>query len=74
VSSLPNLAVASGDGIFLITGSGEDSKVAHPGGKGSMHFVHLGLSRRLWDRGVVKLYVYRLEGVQVKGLATAAKR
>jgi hypothetical protein len=34
-----------------------------------MHFVHLGLERRLFDRGIKKLYLYRLEGVQVKGMS-----
>lgn len=68
VVALPNVAVANGDGIFLISGPGETSKVAHPAGKGHMHFVHLGQKGRLWE-GIVRLYVYRLEGVQVKGLA-----
>jgi hypothetical protein len=67
--TLPNLAVASGEGVFLVTGAGRDESVPHPGGKGKMHFVHLGLKRPLVERGIRKLYVYRLEGVQVKGLA-----
>ena len=70
VVSLPNVAVKSGEGVFVITGSGEDESVAHPGGSGQMHFVHLGRPSRLFERGITKLYVYRLEGVQVKGLAS----
>jgi hypothetical protein len=65
---LPNVAVAQGDGIFLVTGNGSDESVPHPAGKGRMHFIHLGLGGSLASRGVTKLHVYRLEGVQVKSL------
>ena len=66
---LPNLAVKNGEGVFLVTGSGEDSSVPHPQAAGKkMHFVHLGLKQRFVERGIRKLYVYKLEGVQVKGL------
>lgn len=68
VIALPNVAVANGDGIFLISGQGTDGKTAHPTGKGHMHFIHLGQKGRLWE-GMTRLYVYRLEGVQAKGLA-----
>lgn len=66
--ALPNVAVANGDGIFLISGPGSDGKLAHPSGKGHMHFVHLGQKERLWE-GMTRLYLYRLDGVQMKGLA-----
>ena len=33
-----------------------------------IHFVHLGVAGKLWDKGLVKIYVYRLEGVQMKSL------
>lgn len=66
---LPNRAIKVEDGLFLITGPGDDRAVPHPNGKGSIHFVHLGQSDRLWDKGLVKIYVYRLEGVQMKTLA-----
>jgi hypothetical protein len=65
---LPNRAVKVEDGLFLISGAGEDHAAPHPGGKGSIHFVHLGATERLWDRGLVKIYVYRLDGVQMKSL------
>ena len=65
---LPNRAVKVEDGVFLITGPGQDRSVPHPTGKGSIHFVHLGAPARLWDKGLVKIYVYRLEGVQFKNL------
>jgi hypothetical protein len=68
VRALPNLAVKPNDGIFLVSGPGEDTSVAHPDGKGQMHFVHLGARGRLWAEGLTKIYVYRLEGVQVKAL------
>lgn len=66
---LPNRAVKVEDGLFLISGPGDDRATPHPNGKGSIHFVHLGAGERLWDRGLVKIYVYRLEGVQMKSLA-----
>ncbi len=69
VIALPNHAVAVGDGIFLVTGPGADHKTPHPEGKGAMHFIHLGLAQRLWDKGIQRIYVYRLEGVQFKALA-----
>ena len=68
VFALPNLAVKQGDGIFVVTAAGDDSSVPHPQGKGTIHFVHLGARGKLWDQGLTKVYVYRLEGVQVKAL------
>jgi hypothetical protein len=65
---LPNRAVKVEDGIFLVSGAGNDHALPHPGGKGSIHFIHLGSPDRLWDKGLVKIYVYRLEGVQFKNL------
>ena len=69
VFPLPNRAIKVNDGLFLISGPGVDHSTPHPGGTGSIHFVHLGSAERLWDRGLVKIYVYRLEGVQMKSLA-----
>ncbi|HZO13946.1 MAG TPA: hypothetical protein VFB62_11830 [Polyangiaceae bacterium] len=69
LTCLPNVAVQPGDGVLVVTGSGHDESVPHPAGKGKMHFVHLGLKGRLFESGIAKLYVYRLEGVQVKGMA-----
>src|SRR5271165_318821 len=66
---LPNRAIKVEDGLFLITGPGDDHAAPHPNGKGSIHFVHLGSSDRLWDKGLVKIYVYRLDGVQMKTVA-----
>jgi hypothetical protein len=68
VMSLPNVAVKPGDGIFLVTGPGEDSSIPNPDGKSTIHFLHLGHPERLWNRGLVRLYVYRLEGVQMKNV------
>lgn len=64
---LPNLEVKAKEGVFLVTGSGDDSTEPHPGGQGRMHFVHLGLDKPLAGK-VSRLYVYRLEGVQLKTL------
>jgi len=65
---LPNVDVTSGDGVFLLSGPGDDRSEDHPAGKGRMHFVHLALARKLASRGITKLYLYRLDGVQVHGL------
>jgi hypothetical protein len=66
---LPNRAIKVEDGLFLISRAGDDHTSPHPNGKGAIHFVHLGSPARLWDRALVKIYVYRLEGVQMKSLA-----
>ncbi|HVY45314.1 MAG TPA: hypothetical protein VHB21_05515 [Minicystis sp.] len=70
---LPNRAVKVEDGLFLVTGPGEDTALPHPNGRGQIHFVHLGSKERLWDKGLVKMYVYRLEGVQFKSLLEKKK-
>src|SRR5262249_54818179 len=68
VLPLPNHAVKRNDGIFLCTGAGENTSTPHPDGNGPTHTGHPGVSARLWDKGLVKIYVYRLEGVQMKSL------
>jgi hypothetical protein len=73
IRALPNQAVKVEDGIFLVTGPGTNSAVPHPNGNGRIHFIHLGSPERLWDKGLVKIYVYRLEGVQFKSLLEKKK-
>jgi hypothetical protein len=68
IFSMPNRAVKVEDGIFLVSGPGTDAAVPNPNGKSMIHFVHLGSPTPLWDKGMVKLYVYRLDGVQFKSL------
>ena len=68
VLALPNRSVKVEDGLFLITAPGRDYSVPHPNGTGQIHFVHLGVAGKLWDKGLVKIYVYRLDGVQMKSL------
>ncbi len=69
VIALPNRAVKVEDGLFLVTGMGNDHALPHPNGKGGqIHFVHLGSPQPLWNKGLAKIYVYRLEGVQYKSL------
>lgn len=68
VRCLPNIDVKSGDGVFLLVDEGEDRSDPHPEGKGKLHFVHLALGRPLVARGITKLYLYRLDGVQVHGV------
>jgi hypothetical protein len=65
---LPNLVVKKGEGVFIVTGAGEDRSEPHPSGGGHMHFVHLGRERTLADDNVTRIHLYRLEGVQVKQL------
>lgn len=70
IVALPNRAIAPKDGVFLVTGPGTDTSEPNPNGEGKLHVVHLGVPRRLWSGGgIQRLYVYRLEGVQSKGLA-----
>src|SRR5215213_1327666 len=38
---MPNRAVKVEDGLFLISGPGEDRAAPHPNGKGQIHFIHL---------------------------------
>jgi hypothetical protein len=66
---LPNRAVKVEDGLFLVTGAGNDHAAPHPSGKGQIHFVFLGSPEPLWDKGTAKLYVYRLDGVQLRSLS-----
>lgn len=68
IVALPNIAIAKGDGVFVMAGHGTDESVPNPSAKGRMHFVHLGLARGFVERGITRLYIYRLEGVQMKGL------
>ncbi|GAC1584326.1 MAG: hypothetical protein NVS3B20_14310 [Polyangiales bacterium] len=67
VITLPNRQVAVKDGIFLVSAEGTDRAEPHPGGTGTIHIVHLGQTGELW-RGVAKVYLYRLDGMQTKGV------
>jgi len=70
IRALPNVDVKNGEGVFVITGCGEDESVPHPVTEGAkMHFVHLNLKERLFGASIKKLYVYKLDGVQVKALS-----
>ena len=68
--TLPNLSVEPKDGVLLATGRGNVESLPHPSGKGRMHFVYLNREERLFTGGIRKLYIYRLDGVQVKGMAS----
>lgn len=73
IYSLPNRAVKANDGIFLISGQGADSAVPHPGGTGTIHFIYLGSPEPLWNKGMTKIYIYKLEGMQFKNLLEKKK-
>lgn len=74
IRALPNVQVKSGEGVFVVTGCGEDESVPHPVTAGAkMHFVHLNLDADLFGDKITKLYVYKLDGVQVKALSKKKK-
>jgi hypothetical protein len=66
VYSLPNIAVKPKDGIFLITGPGEDRTEPHPSGEGELKIIFLNRTEPLWTGGLHNVYIYRLEGLQTK--------
>jgi hypothetical protein len=68
VLSLPNMAVKPKDGIFLVTGEGNDRSEPHPSGQGEMRIVFLHRPGGLWKGGINQVYIYRLEGFQSKGV------
>jgi hypothetical protein len=72
VLSLPNRQVAVRDGIFLVTAPGDDRAEPHPAGKGTIHIVHLGQPTEMWT-GVARAYLYRLEGMQTRGVLGAKR-
>lgn len=73
VFALPNRSVANKDGVFLLTGPGEDRDEPHPSGTGKMHFVHLGSRDKLWTTMNARVYLYRLEAVQTKAILPPPK-
>jgi len=69
VYALPNIAVKPKDGIFLVTGPGEDRTEPHPGGEAALKIIFLNRSETLWTGGLLQVHLYRLEGVQTKRIA-----
>jgi len=70
--TLPNLAVEKGEGVCLGLGEGTDESLDHPNGRGKMHFVYLGLDAEAIAPRLKKVYLYRLEGVQVQDVTPKA--
>ena len=66
---LPNIAVKPKDGIFLITGPGEDRAEPHPSGEGDLKIVFLNRRELLWPLGLHNVFLYRLDGMQTKKIA-----
>ena len=64
VYALPNIPIQPKDGIFLVTGPGEDRSEANPSGEGSLKIVFLNRSEPLWTGGLREVYLYRLDGLQ----------
>jgi hypothetical protein len=69
VFSLPNVVVKPKDGIFLVTGAGEDKSEPHPSGEGQLKIIFLKRSENLWAGGLHDVHIYRLEGVQTRKIA-----
>jgi hypothetical protein len=72
VYALPNIPVKPKDGIFLITGPGQDRTEPHPSGQGELKIIFLNRSENLWTGGLRQVYIYRLEGIQTKKVAAQA--
>ena len=63
VFNLPHRLIAPRDGIFLVSGAGEDRQEPHPAGQGLVHLVHLHQRDRLWIAHA-KPHLYRLDAMQ----------
>jgi len=72
VFALPNMSVRVKDGIFLVTGQGEDKIEPHPSGQGDLKIVFLNRTGTLWSGGIHQVFLYRLEGLQSKRIAGAS--
>jgi hypothetical protein len=69
VYSLPNMAIKPKDGVFLVSGSGEDRSEPHPSGDGEIKLVFLKQPAELWLGRLVHVYLYRLDSVQSRRIA-----
>jgi hypothetical protein len=74
VYALPNISVKPKDGIFLVTGPGEDRSEPHPSGEGELKIIFLNRPEPLWPHGLHNVYLYRLEGMQTKKIAGTPAR
>jgi hypothetical protein len=66
VYTLPNMTVKPKDGIFLVTGQGQDRTEPHPSGEGELKIIFLNREGALWTGGLHQVYLYRLEGFQTR--------
>src|SRR5215211_7872182 len=69
IYALPNIPVKPKDGIFLVTGPGEDRTEPHPSGDGDLKIIFLNRNESLWTGGLHNVFLYRLEGMQTKKIA-----
>jgi hypothetical protein len=74
VFALPNVPVKPKDGVFLVTGPGEDRTEPHPSGEGQLKIIFLNRSESLWTGGLHDVHIYRLEGVQTRRIAGVPAR
>src|SRR5262249_53752991 len=70
VYPLPNMIIKPSDGIFLVTGYGQDRVEPHPSGEGELKIIFLNREGTLWSGGLRQVYLYRLEGLQTKKVAS----
>ena len=69
VYALPNMAIKPRDGVFLVTGAGEDRSEPNPSGEGEIKIVFLKQSGDLWLGRLSHVYLYRLDSVQSRRVA-----
>lgn len=63
VFTLPHRQIAVGDGIFLVSGEGEDRTDENPDGSGRLHLVHLHQPGPIWQPPA-RPHLYRLDSMQ----------
>src|SRR5260370_7712519 len=64
VYALPNIAVKPKDGIFLVTGPGEDRTLPHPSGEGELKIIFLNRAQSLCPQALHNLLPHRLATTQ----------
>jgi hypothetical protein len=69
IYALPNMIVKPKDGIFLVTGAGEDRSERHPSGEGDLKIIFLKRPGNLWMGKLSSVHLYRFDAVQSRRIA-----
>jgi hypothetical protein len=69
IYALPNMTVKPKDGVFLVTGAGEDRAERHPSGEGELKIIFMKQASSLWMGKLSSVHLYRLDGVQTRRIA-----